>query len=53
MIVPRRMVSLLWSIPLFRHWQEGRVRESTGDVAAHERATTVMPTEFERLLGVP
>jgi hypothetical protein len=51
--VPRRVVSLLWYIPLFMQWQADRVRESKGDVAAYARATTMMANEIERLLGVP
>jgi hypothetical protein len=51
--LPRRIVSLLWYIPLFMHWQTERVRERGGDSAAFERAATAMTTEVERLLGVP
>lgn len=51
--VPRRLVSLLWYIPIFMHWQADRVRESGGDVAAYERAASTLSSEIERLLGVP
>lgn len=51
--VPRRLVSLLWYIPLFMHWQVERVRENGGDVEAYQRATVAMTNEVERLLGVP
>jgi hypothetical protein len=51
--VPRRVVSLLWYIPLFMQWQAERVRESKGDVHAYTAASTEMTNEIERLLGVP
>ena len=51
--VPRRVVSLLWYIPLFLQWQVERVQENNGDVAAYLGAITTMTNEIERLLGVP
>jgi hypothetical protein len=51
--VPRRVVSLLWYVPIFMHWQVERVQENKGDVAAYLRAMTTMTNEIERLLGVP
>jgi hypothetical protein len=51
--VPRRVVSLLWYIPLFMQWQVERVEKSQGDVAAYMKAVTAMTNEIERLLGVP
>lgn len=51
--VPRRLVSLLWYVPLFMHWQEDRVREAGSDPKAYARAITSMSNEIERLLGVP
>ena len=51
--LPRRVVSLLWYIPLFMHWQIERVKENGGDPMAYAKAITAMTTEIERLLGVP
>ena len=51
--VPRRIVSLLWYVPIFMHWQVERVQENNGDVAAYAKAITTMTNEIERLLGVP
>lgn len=51
--VPRRVVSLLWYIPLFMQWQVERVQENKGDVKAYDVAITTMTNEIERLLGVP
>lgn len=36
--LPRRLVSLLWNVPLFLHWQVGRVASQGGDAKAYERA---------------
>jgi len=52
-VIPRRLVSLLWYIPLFMQWQLERVQENGGDVKAYNKATTSMTNEIERLLGVP
>jgi hypothetical protein len=51
--VPRRLISLLWYIPLFMRWQIERIQENGGDVAAYMKAITVITNEVERLLGVP
>lgn len=51
--LPKRLVSLLWYIPIFMHWQIERVGESGGDIAAYVKAITKMSNEIERLLGVP
>jgi hypothetical protein len=51
--LPRRLVSLLWYIPLFMQWQVDRIQENGGDVTAYKMAITAMTNEVERLLGVP
>ncbi len=51
--LPRRLVSVLWYIPLFMSWQIERVREVGGDENAYSLATTATTNEIERLLGVP
>lgn len=51
--IPRRIVSLLWYIPLFMQWQMERVQGNKGDVKAYTAAVTTMTNEIERLLGVP
>ena len=51
--VPRRVVSLLWYIPLFMQWQVERVQENKGDAKAYTTAITKLTNEIERLLGVP
>lgn len=51
--LPRRLVSILWYIPVFMHWQIDRVRENGGDEVAYQRAIGLMTAEIERVLGVP
>ena len=51
--LPRRVVSLLWYIPIFMQWQLERVQEVGGDIPAYAKAITAMTNEIERLLGVP
>jgi hypothetical protein len=51
--LPRRLVSLLWFIPLFMGWNRPRVLEAGGDAVAYERAATALEDAVERLLGIP
>ncbi|NVB83603.1 MAG: hypothetical protein HOV81_34835 [Kofleriaceae bacterium] len=51
--LPRRVVSLLWYLPLLMQWQRERVRDAGGDTAAYGKAIDLMTNEIERLLGVP
>jgi hypothetical protein len=51
--IPRRLVSLLWYIPVFMEWQVGRIQENGGDISAYRKAITAMTNQVERLLGVP
>jgi len=51
--VDRRVVSLLWYIPLFMHWQTERIAGAGGDVDAYEKAVNAMTNQVERLLGIP
>jgi len=49
--VNRRLVSLLWYMPLFIEWQERRVPES--NQLALRTVLNEVTTELERVLGVP
>jgi len=51
--LPRRLVSVLWYIPLFMSWQVERVREAGGDDKDYQIAITAATNEVERLLGTP
>lgn len=51
--ISRRLVSLLWFIPIFMEWQIDRIREAGGDMEAYMIARTSITSEIERLLGVP
>jgi len=52
-MVPLRLVSTLWYVPIFMHWQCDRVREQGSDLAQYEVAMTKLTNEVERILGVP
>jgi hypothetical protein len=51
-LIPRRVVSLLWYIPLFMEWQKERVR-NTISLSNYENKKTEIENELERILGVP
>lgn len=50
-IVDRRLVSLLWYLPLFLSWQRERVEAR--DAAALAEIETQVCNQVERILGVP
>jgi hypothetical protein len=50
--IPRRLVSLVWYIPLFMNWQTERVAGSVA-VGEYERATNEIQTIVQEILGVP
>jgi hypothetical protein len=51
--VDRRIVSLIWYLPLFMSWQHERVAERGGDVTSLRSASDAVEAEIERILGVP
>ena len=51
--VDRRLVSLLWFMPLFMEWQHQRVEDRGGDRLVLERATNRVHDSIERILGIP
>jgi hypothetical protein len=51
--LPRRLVTILWYMPLFMSWQSERVRESGGDERLYKKAVVAITNEVERLLGTP
>jgi hypothetical protein len=51
--INRRIVSLLWYMPLFMAWQKDRVQEAGGDAAGLERAANEVQSIVERVLGIP
>jgi hypothetical protein len=50
--IPRRLVSLVWYIPLFMSWQTERVKSSI-DIAEYHRAANEFQTKVQEILGVP
>lgn len=51
--VNRRLVSLLWYIPLFMEWQTERVREAGGNPIEFVKAISYVQGSIERILGAP
>ena len=52
-VINRRLVSLLWFMPLFMEWQKERVQEQGCDMVTFEKATNQVHNHVERLLGLP
>jgi hypothetical protein len=51
--VPIRLVSVLWYIPIFMHWQTDRLIAAGRDGDEYTQAIVLVTNELERLLGVP
>jgi hypothetical protein len=49
----KRLVSLLWYLPLFLTWQEERVAEQSGDVQGYRLFVNQVTALLEEKLGVP
>ena len=49
--IDRRVVALLWYVPLFMQWQERRL--DTAEREALQAAANRVTSELERILGVP
>src|SRR5438128_990903 len=52
-MIPKRLDSLLWIIPLFMTWRETGLTQFGTDAATYEKASNAMTNEIERLLGFP
>lgn len=51
--IDRRLVSLIWYIPLFMSWQIERVREKRGNVEELEDTIERILGVLHKVLGVP
>ncbi len=51
--VDRRVVSLLWYMPLFMGWQAERVQESGVSVEDFDKAINQVHNLLEGILGIP
>lgn len=49
----RKLVSLLWYIPIFMSWQRERVKKQAGSLSEFDVACNRVQECIERILGVP
>ena len=52
-LVSKRMLSLIWYIPLFLQWQEERVANKGVDHLIYRKFVTQVINALEEVLGVP
>jgi hypothetical protein len=53
-LVPKRLLSLLWYLPLFLEWQKARIEElNPSEVASYGRFVTEVHNILEEVLGIP
>jgi hypothetical protein len=51
--IDRRLVALLWYIPIFLRWQKERVAEKGGDTVAFDHLANQVQGIVEAILGIP
>ena len=51
-MIPRRLVSLIWYIPIFMTWQAERVKGSV-DIQEYQRIANQIEGKIEEILGIP
>jgi hypothetical protein len=52
-VIDRRLVALLWYLPLFIQWQIHRVEEAGGDPIRVSAVVDKVTSRLEEILGVP
>lgn len=52
-LIPKRLLSLLWYIPLFLGWQDSRVAKIQGSTEEYTRFVTEVINLLEDVLGYP
>lgn len=52
-LISRRLVSLIWYIPIFMTWQRERVSAGGVNAEVYEIAINQVETLVEKILGVP
>jgi len=51
--IPRRIVSMLWYMPMVMSWQSEQVVKSGIETAIYESAFNRIQEQIERILGIP
>ena len=51
--IHRRLVSLLWYMPIFMEWQVERVKKCEGDTESLTKSIVHIRNQLEIILGVP
>jgi len=52
-LLPARMLSLIWYVPLFLEWQEKRVSQNGMDSVTYRNYVATVISTLEEVLGVP
>lgn len=52
-VIERRLVALVWYIPIFLGWQEERIAERGNQAAAFRRMQNRVNVLVEEILGIP
>lgn len=52
-VIDRRLVSVVWFIPIFMSWQTGRIQEKGGDLSAFAATSQQIENILIELLGNP
>ena len=52
-VIEKRLVSLIWYIPMYMEWQTERVKDAGGDAVKYERAKNRIQGAVQHCLGLP
>lgn len=52
-VIPRRIASLIWYMPIFMGWQKENIDGTASDLEFFEKATNQVQESVERILGLP
>ena len=52
-LVPKRLLSVLWMLPIFLHWQRDRVAEFSGNLKLYDQFCSRVTNVLGNVVGVP
>lgn len=52
-LLPKRLISMLWYLPIFLEWQRERVRVNSDNIEEYEAFVTNIQNALEDILGIP
>ena len=51
--IPRRLISMLWYVPIFLEWQRERIKLKVNNITEYEAFVSNIQNALEEILGIP